>query len=231
MVVILLLPERAVAAPVTHNFSNISAGSMQFVSTATGATFSFPQFPNDFSVTSVANFTSPVNLTGLLGEITGVYKYNTADIVDLGGGLLLAPVSPASDISSRFVIHDGAGHDLTANLLWNTIMTISPGGGLDLTHVFNLTNFQYSGSNGALQEIAQYQTGSLTTTFVTPFDLNGLATQCAGGCGSSFAGTMTASGRTFDVPGLDAVPEPSSFLFLLSGLLGIGALSRRIIRF
>jgi PEP-CTERM motif-containing protein len=224
--VTLFLTRSAGAAPLTVNFSNIPGGSISFVTTADGATFSFPPQPgNDFSVTSVANFTSGVDLTGLLGDITGVFGYKTADILDLGGGVQQANVTPVTPTGNEFVIHDGGGHDFTADLLWNTITTIAPGGGVDLTATLNLTNFQYAGANAALTELRQAGTGSVSATFTfTPiqYDLQGLTTQCGAGCSTSFSGTMTATGQT------TPVPEPGSYVLLLVGLVAIVGMKNRL---
>ena len=232
MAAFLLLTQSAMAAPQTVNFSSsIPGGSISFLSTADGATFSFPPQPgNDFSVTSVANFSSSVDLTGLLGDITGVFGYKTADIQNFNAGTVqVAAVTPISNTGNQFVIHDGAAHDFTADLLWNTITTVAPGGGIDLSATVNLTNFQYTGSNAALQELAQSSTGSVIATFTfTPlqYNLSGLATQCGAGCSTSFSGTMSASAGGGNT---SAVPEPQLYGFLLLGLLSIVGLGRRFL--
>jgi len=222
----LCLTESVVADPLTVNFSNIPGSSITFVSTGDGATFSFPgQSGNDFSVSRDANFTSG-DLTGLLGNITGVFGYKTADIVDLGGGVLMAPVTPVST-GNEFVIHDGSGADFTADLAWTMLMTIAPGGGLDLSATINLTNFQYSGTLAPLQELAQSPSGSVTAAFTfqpIALDLNQLATQCGGaGCSTSFSGTMAAS------PSPSVPEEPQPYGFLL-GLVGLAGFHRRLLK-
>jgi hypothetical protein len=227
---LLFMAQSAMAAPQTVNFdSSIPGGMITFVSTAGGATFSFPPQPgNDFSVTSVANFTSG-DLTGLLGDITGVFAYNSADIQTFGN-VQVANVTAVNATGNQFVIHDGGTHDFTADLLWNTITTVAPGGGIDLSATVNLTNFHYTGSNAALQELAQSSTGSVVATFTfTPlqYNLSGLATQCGGaGCSTAFSGTMSASAGGGNT---SAVPEPQFYGFLLLGLLSIVGLGRRFL--
>src|SRR5438128_1802841 len=60
--VALLTVQSAMAAPEVVNFANVTGATVKFVSTGTGASFTFPPnsvTSNDFQVTSIANFANP----------------------------------------------------------------------------------------------------------------------------------------------------------------------------
>ncbi len=198
------------AAPLILNYGAAGIGAISFNSISGGADFSFP--PNgaaasDFSVTTISGFSNPNSgasmLTGLLGDITGTYTYLTSQITTIGP-VQTAPVSG----TGMFIIHDGLGHDFTANLDFVDVDTAGVGGTINFTGDVNLTNLSYSGTNANLLELAASPAGIVTATFqfTNAVSLTSIATMCtSGNCSTSFSGSLST------------VPEP-----LYSGIVLVG---------
>ena len=229
VVATMALAPAAMANPETLNFANVVGGSITFVGNGSGASFSFPpDTPSpDFIITGMSNFVKPGSLLDFTGNIIGNFAYT--NVVDVIPGVL-ETATITSGNPGEFVIHDGAGSDFTAQLVWTDISTVVSSGGVNTSGDVNLSGFSYSGANEQLMELAATVTGSVTATFsfVNPNrDLHALAsTECSGPsnpCSTEFVGTLTASATPTIT---SAVPEPQGAVFVL-GVLGLLGIVRR----
>ena len=184
------------------------ASSFDYASTTqTGITFngtgnfSFSPSSDNFKVTDGT-------AAGDLGEITGTY---TIGAITTTAGVSTANVTG----NGQFIIHDGAGHDFTANLVWDDIFQFGSGGGLNTAGSANLTGITYTGSNADLLALALRGTANnvLTFQFSPPESLTILA---SGGSSlsTSFSGTVS-------------VPDGGTTVALLGcALVGMATLRR-----
>jgi len=196
------------------------------------STFAFnPQASNTFKITSGG--TGPVtggpnSLNSLLGTITGSYNVGAIS----GTVFQTAAVTNAGSGAHQFVINDGLGKKLTADLTWIDINTVGAGGGINqLTASLNLTNFQYvGGTNLDLKSLATNTSGDVVVTFSFPStrSLKDLAT--SGHLELNFYKTQNFSG-SLGAPqgGPLPTPAPAGLVLALSGapFLFVGRLLRR----
>ncbi len=173
-----------------------------------------------------AGFYDPANpgistAVGMYGELTGTYTIGA-----------ISGNSASVTGSGQFIINDGNGHNLTANLSFSSITdTHHTDIGLNDAAVVNLTNFTYSGTDQNLIDLTKHlDGGSLTVDFsfnagYTLAQLKGTDTTKNGQqiqypLSTTFSGTMTAA------------PAPASCVLMLTGglLSGLGFLRRRILR-
>lgn len=202
----------AMADPLILNFSNNAGSALTFLGTGTGVSFDFGANP-DFKITSISGpwTGAPTDLlSGLQGDILGLFSYSTASIVSMAG-LQTAPVTSAG---GELVVHDGSGFDLTAALSWVDIQTFGTIGGLDASGTIDLSGFSYGGNNSQLMQLANYgdTTVAATFQFVPAQSLSDLA---SGTHSTSFSGS------------LNAVPEPSSWFCLAIGAVAMVWVGRR----
>jgi hypothetical protein len=123
---------------VTLDYSN-TVGS--YISFDGQSHFSFSTPTNSLQITSAGS------ATGLLGDISGVYTIGAITTI---GSMSTATVSG----DGQFLIHDGAGFDLTGSLVWQDIMQIGTADFLNTSGSLNVTNITYGGTNVALMQMA-----------------------------------------------------------------------------
>ena len=205
------------AAADVVDFANLTNTNISFTGDGTGADFTMSKILTGsnlagFEITSGA-------LSGLHGAISGVYRYNSSDIV-ITGGLQTAVVSLKTG-PNTFTIWDSDGPGasaFTATVNWIEIYTLGTSGALNSGGAINLTGFSYSGSNATLLNFLTAGTGSLSATFqFNPGkSLTALASSTGNPKTSSYSGTLT-------------VPDGGLTAMLLGGaLVGIAALRRRV---
>ena len=166
-------------------------------------TFTFTPNTNDFQVGSGS-------AAGAFGEITGTFTIGT--ITNPSPGFFTAPVTG----TGTFVIHDGMGNNLTANLTWVDISQIGNHGLLNIAGGVNLSNIIYAGTNPDL--VALRNTGvasnALSFTFNRAVPLSVLRNG-PGPHDTSFSGTISA------------IPDGGTTVALLGiALAGVGGVRR-----
>lgn len=179
----------------------------------------YTQGGTSFAIGSISDPTTPSNYSaiGLTGYITGLFTIGSISPDALGG----QSASVTTSSGAQFVINDGNGHDLTANLNFSSIETDGKSTSLnETTASVNLTDFSYSGSNQNLIDLTKHLDGGNLTvnfTFNPAMSLSSLDTTAAS---TTFSGTLIAA------------PAPPSCLLMLTGglLSGLGYLRRRIFR-
>lgn len=189
--------------------NSLSATSFSYKSLP-GSTISFNGHGNfTFSPSSVGsdNFkiTTPGAALNLLGDTTGTF---TIGSITTSGGTSTATVTG----TGQFIVYDGTGHTLTANLQWDNITQFGTGDTLDDTGTVDLTSISYSGSNSVLLGLARADKGidSLTFSFTPARTLAYLDTHAVT---DSFSGSVN---YTLPVP-----DEGTAALLVLMGCVGI----------
>lgn len=159
-------------------------------------------------------------LTGLTGNITGLFTIGPITTEILGGGVVYE-YAPVSSTGATFSITDDDGYTLTATLVWNLISTTdrrASTGGLNGDAIVNLTDFSaYAGSNSRLHWLASTE-GILTIDFGFSPDGKSLSELVADGV-YPHPVTAYSGDATFYV--LAAIPEPAAAT-ALAGLLVLG---------
>lgn len=149
----------------------------------------------------------------LHGDMTGTFTIGV--ISNPAPGVFTAPVTG----TGTFVIHDGAGFDLTATLTWNTIAQVGTGNALNIQGQANLTGISYLGANTDLIAMANAGTAAnvLTFQFVPAVTLQVLR-DGPGEHSTSFSGTVVS------------LPDGGSTVMLLGAALGVIGIARRALK-
>jgi hypothetical protein len=144
------------AGPATIDFSSLgtsqiafggSSGSIQFLPDSSGYDFQIVDSPG------------LPGLVGLDGNITGTFSIGTITSIP-SFQFQDAPVSGSGTLS----ISDGSSL-FTAAISWDDVDTFGSSGALNTSGLPNLSDFSYSGSNAALQELADGSGGEATASF------------------------------------------------------------------
>jgi hypothetical protein len=208
----LLVSGVASAQSVSFDFSSLGSALITFQGTGGNFDFSPDTSGFDFQITGAS--ATIVGLDGLKGNINGTFEIGT--ITTLLGGVQEAPVTG----SGTLTINDGLGTNpsdtFTATISSSgyNAFTFGNSGGLNPESVINLTDFSYTGSNVALQNLATSSMASETVTF--QFLPAETLTQLASG------GTLKST--TFS-GSLEAIPEPSTYALAL-GFVALGIVFR-----
>jgi hypothetical protein len=225
---LLLVGQSAFGATETINFVSNNGATINFnyagSGSNAGADIAFlPNGPSasDLHITSISGFTGSNVLTGLNGDIEGTFHFNHNDIVY---GIFTEQAAVTG--SGSFIIHDGSGHDFTANLVFNSIYEDFSSEQMSYTGGVNLSNFLYSGSNAQLLQLLNSTNGSLSVDFsfgwILGVDLQDLSSYSVHGYSTCFDGKLTATPA--------AVPEPSTYGLLMVALVGLAGTARRLKR-
>ena len=153
--------------------------------------------------------------TSFAGGINGLFGIGTiTDTNTPVGNVETAPVSGSGTLS----IFDGSTV-LTADLTWVDLATFGTAGSLNTNGTANLSNIQYTGSNGDLVALASAGAGMQTATFqfATPTSLTEIFTNRTTQTSTSFSGSIAPS----------AIPAPAAFWLFGSGLIGLAGVARR----
>ena len=196
----LLLASMATAQSMQLDFSSLGGSLLSFSGTNGSLSFTPGTGGFDFQIAS-SNLSG---LVGLDGSISNVFTIGT--ITPEGPGQQ-APVSG----TGTFSIYDGSSATLTGSISWNLAMTSGTQGALNPLAAPNLSNFSYSGSNLALQELAADTSGISVLSF--QFIPSETLTQLSSGGSAkstSFSGSVTA------------IPEPGEYALVLQGALPSG---------
>jgi hypothetical protein len=198
----------ASAQSVSFDFSSLGTALITFQGAGGNFDFSPDTTGFDFQIT---NASGPVlGLDGLKGNINGTFEIGT--ITTLLGGLQEAPITGSGTLS----INDGMGNNpsdvftATISASGYNAFTFGNSGGLNPESVINLSNFSYTGTNTALQNLANSSMASETVTF--QFLPAETLTQLASG-GSLNSTTFSGS--------LEAIPESSTCALIL-GCIALG---------
>ncbi len=187
------------ASALTLNLSNLTGTEVVF----SGGAFNFTGNTNgyQFGITSV---------NGGVGDSVGLQGF-----VSPGGPFVIGTITTSGSLQSAPVtgsgtlhITDSAATDLTGTITWIDISTLGVGGIIDLTGLVNLTGITYGGANNDLGALAAAGAASdvVTFQFVPAQTLTQLKTT---GGSTSYSGSITA------------IPEPSSIMLTIVGLLGL----------
>jgi hypothetical protein len=184
------------ADPVTFDFSSPGNSQISFDGTSGSVVFSPDSLGHDFQIVD----SSLAGLVGLEGTVSSTYLIGP---ITSFGLLQSAPVSGAGILS----ISDGSSL-FSAKLLWNDVETFGSSGVLNTNGVTNLSNFSYSGSNPALQELANDGSGIATVSFQF-IPLLTLSQLASGGTpeSTSFSGSAVIAAQ--------AVPDSGDIALLL----------------
>jgi len=110
-------------------------------------------------------------------------------------------------------ISDGTTATFTAQVNWDSILTVGGSGALNAGDTVNLSNFSYAGSNPVLQGLAADGTGTAEVSFqYVPIQSLTALTEGAGLESTSYSGSF------------EAIPEPSTYAAIAGAWALLGAL-------
>jgi len=200
---------------------SLSSGVAKIANFAGDGTFSFTGpfqvgFPNSdvLNGSILGTFAISNILPDGLGESATVTTSTNAPVS-------LSPTKPFDGLGGEFMISDGSGNWLTADVSFVSFNSEGTSTVFNDSASVNLTNFQYNGTNADLTNLLTLSNlgDSLTGNFIFggPTTIDQLASP---GGSSTFQGTVTP------------VPAPASCMLFLTGSLlsGLGFLRRRIFR-
>jgi hypothetical protein len=212
-------------AALTLNYAAVPGAAIQFNGAA--RTFQFNQsslpgfFGQDWNIINEAGTPPPAfSAIGLFGSVfDGPFNYGP--VTTVGSDQFATVTGPAGTLA----IHDGTGHDLTANVNWIEVRTSSFIGGLNATLNVNVSGFAYVG--GVNPDLVRLVTegnangGRMNLAF--QFSPGMTLTDLSSGNGpyiTSYAGSIST------VP----VPEPTTMIAGALLLLPFAASTLRMVR-
>jgi PEP-CTERM motif len=196
------------AQTVSFGYSNLANEVIEFHGTPN--TFEFSNSNGrGFQITN-ADQPSLVGLKGsigglfTIGPITPMPGYEQATVTGAGG---------------KFNIFDSdtSTNPLTADLTWDSVFRVGPAGILNPDEVFNLSNFQYTGSDPTLTWLANSMKGTsvLTFQFTPSLSLTQLTADNTEHQ-TSYSGTVAT-----------LIPEPSTYAGCMGLAVLLGVMWRR----
>jgi hypothetical protein len=199
--VLALVAQPADAETINFNFASNSNASILF--TGTGNKIEFPSGAGyDFTIMAPGS-----GLGGYQGNIDGAFTL--VEPISSSGGLEQATVSG----TGAFSIYDGVAKTLTASLDLKDISVYSSLFGFtNSAAAVNLTSLQYAGDDPILKNIAKGSNPTMILTFqFPPFQGKSLTQLMIDGNvnSTSYSGSVSV------------VPEPSAFVLLGTGLVGL----------
>jgi len=187
----------------------------EFTNAASG-----PDVGNSFKITGTKGLSG--DSVGLDGTISGQFAIVTS--ISTFGPLEFASVNGTGVLD----INDGLGFNLTANVQWYDIYSLTGGtsvtGGINYGGFLNLTNVTYGGGNSDLKTFQQDldQMAIISFSFAADTPTRDLLYLVSAGhnTNDSYSGQLSA---VYDSP---FVPVPPAALLLGSGLLGLAGWRR-----
>jgi hypothetical protein len=208
------------ASPLSIGFSSVSGASLnfdgsghfQFLNNIQGTdcdpSTSSSCTGRDFAIGAVSGSPALSGLTGLQGNISGLFSIGA--VTNVPPSTQTAPTTG----TGVFSINDGNGNAasdfFTATLQWIGLGTITSGGSTTGFGKVLLSNYSYAGTDTALQALAAspFPSAMITLQAALPGSVSTLKTTSES---LSYSGTLAPT----------AIPEPGLYVFLSAGLVGL----------